>query len=967
MKMERLSPGRRPSFPIAVVGIHGRFPEAHDVRGFWDNMVAGRDTIGNIPPERWDWEALFGEPDDAAERTYANSGGFAPYVDRFDARFFGILPREAESMDPQQRLFLQTCYSALEDAGYAPKSLAGKHVGVFVGVGHADYPVLMRRDGAPFDVFRATGIVATAIPNRVSFLLDFRGPSETIDTACSASLVAIHRAALALELGECELAIAGGVNLLLGPELFIGFAKAGMLSRTGRCRTFDGSADGYVRGEGVAALILKPLEAAEQNGDFIYAVIRGSAENHGGKTHSFTAPSVSAQSEVVSQAWLRAERQLGDAALIEMHGTGTPLGDPIEVKSLRKALEATTDRRGGGQPGRIVLGALKSHVGHLEAAAGVGGVIKTILSMQHGLIPANLHFREQNREISLEGTPFHLPTETVAIASQDVVVSGVSSFGFGGVNAHVVVESYPDACRRGGRDGGEAIPYLVPLSGYDERALIGRVRQLLAFLAADAPRHGSRAGESLARICEALGLSPLPAECADMALTALRISLEQMSVAAERLSQDYQRPIRVRELRDCLTLRDLAQRIDCLTCAAEAPRDSEELLLSRVVLPSETIAAASLAEISFSYTHGRDSMAERLALIVGSKAELVSKLQRFLSNPAYTDEYCFRGSAKAQTSAATKEPAQGVGTDAVHVLRQWALQWVCNRGVALNWATLHHANPPRKIPLPAYPFHLARHWYSAATQDVSNSAGIIQTAARSLQAPVQRPEPVAAIQPAAAAAWTNGLACLLQHAGRRAGENGICLTEIIFAKPAAQTGGEPDCRIRSDDRTGAWQCIDEAASPPQVLIQARVASSANERLQPVTRPQTTAMQTMAVDLARSNTGASGDLTSCFAALSDVATAFLSDAQSARDEMLHPFRAGRIVFQPRAPGSVIRLELKRDENENSLRVVGEGPDGSLVLKIEDFQWRRAGAARSGPKPIDAEDMRQAPVRYLLAGE
>ncbi|MEL7082808.1 MAG: polyketide synthase, partial [Pseudomonadota bacterium] len=274
--------------PVAIIGMSARLPGARDIAEYWSNLSTGQDVVSHIPGDRWDWTAFDGSAADPGYKSYANQGGFISAADCFDSGFFGFLPKEAQSMDPQQRLFLEASYAALEDAGIAPKSLAGSQTGVFVGVGNADYPVLMRENNVPLDGYRGTGMALTAISNRVSFHLDLRGPSSSIDTACSGSLVAIHRAMHALETGECDLAIVGGVNLIFGPELYVAFSKAEMLSPRGRCHTFDDSADGYVRGEGVGALILRRLDDAEEAGDHIHGVILGSAENHGGRAHSFT-------------------------------------------------------------------------------------------------------------------------------------------------------------------------------------------------------------------------------------------------------------------------------------------------------------------------------------------------------------------------------------------------------------------------------------------------------------------------------------------------------------------------------------------------------------------------------------------------------------------------------------------------------------------------------------------------------
>jgi len=325
--------------PVAIIGMTARLPGAADIATFWANLLAGRDVMGDVPTSRWDWRAIDGEAADPGFKSYAHRGGFIANPDCFDAGFFGLLPKEVQSMDPQQRLFLEAAYAAMEDAGIAPASIAGSATGVFVGIGNADYPVLMRANGVPYDSYRGTGMALTAIANRVSFQLDLHGPSSSIDTACSGALVAVHRAVQELNAGTCPLAIAGGVNLILGPELYVAFSKAGMLSPSGRCATFDQGADGYVRAEGVGALVLKRLTDAERDGDPIHAVIHATAENHGGRAHSLTAPNAEAQADVVRQAWSRAGTSPRQAAFIETHGTGTPLGDPIEIGGLNAIMD----------------------------------------------------------------------------------------------------------------------------------------------------------------------------------------------------------------------------------------------------------------------------------------------------------------------------------------------------------------------------------------------------------------------------------------------------------------------------------------------------------------------------------------------------------------------------------------------------------------------------------------------------
>ncbi|HEY0790747.1 MAG TPA: SDR family NAD(P)-dependent oxidoreductase, partial [Chthoniobacterales bacterium] len=425
--------------PVAIIGLDARLPGAPDLATFWENLLSGKDGVGPLPKER---EQLAGtEPGEAI------SGGFIADVDKFDAQFFNISPREAATMDPRQRLFLESAWRAVENAGYAPSALSGTCTGVFVGiVGGSEYRVSSEDREVDDSAQAAVGAASSLVANRVSYHLNLRGPSSSVDTACSSSLVALHRAVAALQSGQCSLALAGGVNLILDLDVNRAVAKTGMLSPSGRCRTFDAEADGYVRGEGVAALLLKPLAQARIDRDPIHAVIRGSAENHGGRSTGLTVPNPTAQTEVIRAAMERAGINPGTITYVETHGTGTPLGDPIEVNGLKAAFVG--DGTNAGQPGpkHCGLGSVKTSIGHLEAMAGLAGVLKVVLAMEHGIIPANLHFRRRNPKIQLENTPFYIVDENKPWNRlRDGVPrrAGVSSFGFSGENAHVVLEERP--------------------------------------------------------------------------------------------------------------------------------------------------------------------------------------------------------------------------------------------------------------------------------------------------------------------------------------------------------------------------------------------------------------------------------------------------------------------------------------------------------------------------------------------
>ncbi|WP_267897647.1 alpha/beta fold hydrolase [Actinokineospora spheciospongiae] len=469
--------------PVAIVGIAGVFPGSADAGGFWANLVAGADLVRTVPEDRADLRA---NPDSRDAR-----GGFLDDIDAFDAKLFGISPREAAVMDPQQRLFLQQAWRAVEDAGYRPSALAGTETGVFAGVATTDYDELLKEHGVAVEAHTATGIAHSVLANRVSYLLDLRGPSETADTACSSSLVAIHRAVRSIQAGECAQAIAGGVNVILSPGLLIAFTKSGMLSPDGRCKTFDAAADGYVRGEGAGAVLLKPLRRAVDDGDHVYAVIKGSAVNHGGRSTSLTAPNPLAQARVLVRAHRDAGVDPDTVTYVEAHGTGTRLGDPIEAEGLKKAFTELYGSRGLPASGHIALGTVKTNIGHLEAAAGIAGVLKVVLAMRHGVLPASLHYSSPNPYLRLAGTPFEVLSaarvwEPVPDAGVPVLRAGISSFGFGGTNAHLVLENGPARPRCATVDGRR---YLVPLSAPDEESLARYATALADHLEATPEAH----------------------------------------------------------------------------------------------------------------------------------------------------------------------------------------------------------------------------------------------------------------------------------------------------------------------------------------------------------------------------------------------------------------------------------------------------------------------------------------------
>jgi len=426
--------------PIAIIGAGCRFPGAENLEQFWRLLEQGVDAITEVPPDRWPADAYYDPNPATPEKMTTRWGGFLKDVDKFDASFFGISGREADQIDPQQRLLLECTWEALEDAGLPADELSGSRTGVFVGISNSDYARLCYRDLSDITAYSATGTCLSVAANRISYVLNFRGPSVSVDTACSSSLVAVHLARQSLLRGESELCVAGGVNLILTPEAMIVFSQARMMAADGRCKTFDARADGYVRGEGCGMVVLKRLGDALRDGDRILAVIHGSAVNQDGLTNGLTAPNGPAQQDVIRRALEDAGVQPPEISYVEAHGTGTALGDPIEVQALKAVLLP------GRRPQqRCWLGSVKTNVGHLESAAGAASLLKVVAALQHHRIPKNLHFQELNPYIRLEGTPMAVADQCIDWPANSARgrLAGISAFGFGGTNCHLVVGEAP--------------------------------------------------------------------------------------------------------------------------------------------------------------------------------------------------------------------------------------------------------------------------------------------------------------------------------------------------------------------------------------------------------------------------------------------------------------------------------------------------------------------------------------------
>ncbi|MCY9109396.1 SDR family NAD(P)-dependent oxidoreductase [Bacillus atrophaeus] len=696
--------------PIAIIGMSGMFPQSKDLEEYWSNLVKGEDMISEVPEDRWDWKEFA----DKAGKLYSSSrwGGFIEDVDKFDPRFFNISPYEAEMMDPQQRLALQTVWKTIEDAGYKASDYSGRNVGLFVGAQFQDYLQLLHDDGQ-FNAQMGTGNELSILVNRISYLLNFHGPSEPYNTACSSSSVAIHRAVQSIRNGESEVAIAGGVSLILAPYGMISAGQMGILSPDGRCKTLAADANGYVKGEGIGMLMLKPLSKAISDNDHIYSVIKGTAVNHGGKANSLTAPNSEAQANLLTAAYEEAGFDPETINYIELHGTGTELGDPVEIEGIKKAFKQLARKQGKSLTKQAYcgIGSVKTNIGHLEPASGIAGIMKVILAMQNKKLPGILHLNKVNPYVKLENTPFYITDQTrdwkqMTDASGNKIPrrAGVSSFGFGGVNAHIVLEEYEEISAEVET---ESSNQLFVLSAKNEHQLKEYVKHFIHFI----DKQTYRENHSF------VSKGSLQAELCDIIAGIINVSSEDLDVFEDfedygfgavqwnRLLTELHVKYGI-DIQSVLNVQNDYQSISELT----------EFLLSLELGGSGNSIAVNkdkqrlFTRLAYTLHLGREEMNTRIATVAKSLSDLATKLQDYVKGIENIDGFYF---GKVVSARGLNEQSAGNASEFDRLLQGKDLYALAKRwteGAQINWKALYDNLTIQRIPLPTYPFAKESYW-----------------------------------------------------------------------------------------------------------------------------------------------------------------------------------------------------------------------------------------------------------------
>jgi amino acid adenylation domain-containing protein/thioester reductase-like protein len=697
--------------PIAIIGMSGKFPDANDVNEYWDNLSRGKDSVKEIPETRWSLNDFYDSDAGVPNRSYSKWGGFLSDIDQFDPFFFNISPKEAELMDPQQRLFLQEAYGALEDAGYLPKNVANKKCGVFVGCNSGDYLAKLEENQVLPEGYSVLGNMSSILAARISYFLNLKGPSVAIDTACSSSLVAINLACESIRSGTSELALAGGVMMYITTGFYIANSKVGALSPDGKCYTFDHRANGFVPGEGVGVVVLKSLADALNDEDHIYGVIKGLGINQDGKTNGIMAPSAPSQTALECEVYSQYHIHPDTITYVEAHGTGTQLGDPIEIHALTDAFRKYTNKTQ-----YCAIGSVKTNIGHTSFASGIASVIKLLLCLKHKKLVPSLHLEKENEHINFKDSPFYVNTGFKEWKMKPGIPrrAAISSFGFSGTNAHLVIEEYesPQSFLS------SQAPQLIVLSAKNEARLQAYAKKIINFL--NPVSATGMTSDRIAVVNEAEALQKIQPDLLKMASDILKVS--DLDIYLDEAFSEYGF--------DTVSLTELSHRLNdkyfvsitpallseyssLATVAQYLCDNSHSPVQENHTPPKNHQANLSLANLAYTLQVGREAMVERMAMVVSSVDDLTEKLTQYVQGQTEI-AHCYRGNVKTNQTQSELLIEGEEGKEFLRIiiknkkLAKLAQLWVS--GTEIDWQLLYGNQKPQRISLPTYPFARERYW-----------------------------------------------------------------------------------------------------------------------------------------------------------------------------------------------------------------------------------------------------------------
>ncbi|MCP5005905.1 MAG: hypothetical protein GY941_18505, partial [Planctomycetes bacterium] len=722
------------STDVAIIGMSCRYPMSESLDGFWNNLKEGKDCITEVPVNRWNgYKNWYHQDPNHPHTSCSKWGGFIENVDTFDPLFFGISPTEAEIMDPQQRIFLEECWKAIEYAAYSPDSLENQSCGVYVGCAAGDYSKVLESQGHDTVGSSFMGTSSAILAARISYFLNLKGPSMAIDTACSSSLTAIHLACESIRNRENQLALAGGISLFLTPLGHILTSQVGMQSKDGRCYTFDKLANGVVFSEGCGVVLLKSLNQAKLDKDPILGVIKASGINQDGKTNGITAPSSTSQEQLLIQTYKKYNIAPGKISYVEAHGTGTPLGDPIEVNALTAAFRNFTQEKN-----YCALGSVKSNLGHAGFAAGVCGVIKVLLSMKYKKLVPSIHYKEPNPHLHFEESPFYVNTRYQDWKSNENEprIAAVSSFGFSGTNAHLVIEeatrSFSEA-RPKVPPTVTSDPLIIPLSAKNRERLRASVEQLYLFLLEQEGRKDEqeKVSENVEPEKQAVRhqISLILAEILQLKVSDLdleetweesRMERFHLALLQEKLLQKWNIEVSMEELIFLQSGERTARYLVEQKVRIQAPDPEKQIFFKTPEYRIENIA--------YTLQVGRAVMEERVVFIVKDEFDLMDKFQAFLENEESVKD-CYQGNVKGKEENLEEIL---VDEDMSQTIASWISKkkfsklmklWV--KGFVFDWNKLYGESRPKRIGLPTYPFARERYWISESENIVANNQSSI--------------------------------------------------------------------------------------------------------------------------------------------------------------------------------------------------------------------------------------------------